>query len=95
ASFATVLSLGGGPQATTIELAIFQALSFDYDPGRAALLALLQMLCCLALVTLSQRLSNAIPAGSNGLSDWRNPEDSRGARVLDAVVIDAALLLIL
>jgi ABC-type Fe3+ transport system permease subunit len=28
-----VLSLGGGPQATTIELAIFQALSYDYDPG--------------------------------------------------------------
>ena len=27
ASFATVLSLGGGPQATTIELAIYQALS--------------------------------------------------------------------
>jgi thiamine transport system permease protein len=34
ASFATVLSLGGGPQATTIELAIYQALSFDYDPAR-------------------------------------------------------------
>jgi hypothetical protein len=33
ASFATVLSLGGGPQATTIELAIYQALSYDYDPG--------------------------------------------------------------
>ncbi len=29
ASFATVLSLGGGPKATTIELAIYQALSFD------------------------------------------------------------------
>ncbi|ADP10054.1 Thiamine ABC transport system, inner membrane component [Erwinia sp. Ejp617] len=95
ASFATVLSLGGGPQATTIELAIFQALSFDYDPGRAALLALLQMLCCLALVTLSQRLSKAIPAGSNSLGDWRNPQDSRGARVLDAMIIAAALLLIL
>jgi thiamine transport system permease protein len=39
ASFATVLSLGGGPQATTIELAIYQALSYDYDPG-AALLAI-------------------------------------------------------
>lgn len=36
ASFATVLSLGGGPQATTIELAIYQALSYDYDLGRAA-----------------------------------------------------------
>ena len=35
ASFATVLSLGGGPKATTIELAIYQALSFDYDPARA------------------------------------------------------------
>ncbi len=55
-SFATVLSLGGGPQATTIELAIY-GLSYDYDPGRAALLALVQMLCCLVLVLLSQRLS--------------------------------------
>ena len=50
ASFATVLSLGGGPQATTIELAIFQALSYDYDPGRAALLALIQLGCCVTLV---------------------------------------------
>jgi thiamine transport system permease protein len=56
ASFATVLSLGGGPQATTIELAIYQALSYDYDPGRAALLAIVQMVCCLGLVLLSQRL---------------------------------------
>ncbi|MBN0459438.1 hypothetical protein JTM49_35535, partial [Pseudomonas aeruginosa] len=55
ASFATVLSLGGGPKATTIELAIYQALSFDYDPARAAMLALIQMLCCLGLVLLSQR----------------------------------------
>jgi thiamine transport system permease protein len=55
ASFATVLSLGGGPQATTIELAIYQALSYDYDPGRAALLAMVQMVCCLGLVLLSQR----------------------------------------
>jgi thiamine transport system permease protein len=61
ASFATVLSLGGGPQATTIELAIYQALSYDYDPGRAALLAIVQMACCLVLVLLSQRLSKAIP----------------------------------
>lgn len=60
ASFATVLSLGGGPQATTIELAIYQALSYDYDPARAAMLALLQMVCCLGLVLLSQRLSKAI-----------------------------------
>ncbi|MHA4728306.1 thiamine/thiamine pyrophosphate ABC transporter permease [Escherichia coli] len=64
ASFATVLSLGGGPQATTIELAIYQALSYDYDPARAAMLALLQMVCCLGLVLLSQRLSKAIAPGT-------------------------------
>lgn len=95
ASFATVLSLGGGPQATTIELAIFQALSFDYDPGRAALLALLQMLCCLGLVMLSQRLSKVLPTGSDSLGGWRNPQDSRRARLLDGLFITAALLLIL
>ncbi|MBK0034288.1 thiamine/thiamine pyrophosphate ABC transporter permease ThiP [Erwinia sp. S43] len=95
ASFATVLSLGGGPRATTIELAIFQALSFDYDPGRAALLALLQMCCCLGLVLLSQRLNKAMPAGSDSLGGWRNPEDSRCARLLDGLTITLALLLIL
>ena len=59
ASFATVLSLGGGPQATTIELAIYRALSYDYDLGRAAMLALIQLSCCLGLVLISQRLSRA------------------------------------
>ncbi|AWQ20016.1 thiamine/thiamine pyrophosphate ABC transporter permease ThiP [Pantoea ananatis] len=95
ASFATVLSLGGGPQATTIELAIFQALSYDYDPGRAALLALIQLSCCLVLVLLSQRFSNAIPASSPQLHGWRDPQDSTLARVSDAAIIIFALLLLL
>ena len=95
ASFATVLSLGGGPQATTIELAIYQALSYDYDPGRAALLAMVQMACCLALVLLSQRLSKAIPAGSNQITGWRDPQDSLHSRVTDFILIALALLLLL
>lgn len=95
ASFATVLSLGGGPKATTIELAIFQALNFDYDPGRAALLAMIQMVCCLGLVMLSQWLSKAIPSGTASINGWRNPEDSGRAKVWDALLIFAALLLLL
>lgn len=95
ASFATVLSLGGGPKATTIELAIFQALSFDYDPGRAALLAMVQMGCCLGLVMLSQWLSKVIPAGSASVARWRNPEDSPLSRVADTLMIALALLLLL
>ncbi|WP_380182049.1 thiamine/thiamine pyrophosphate ABC transporter permease ThiP [Kalamiella sp. sgz302252] len=94
ASFATVLALGGGPKATTIELAIFQALNFDYDPGRAALLALLQMICCLGLVLLSQRLSKALPSGSASLQGWRDPQDSFGAKIIDAIMLTLALLLI-
>lgn len=95
ASFATVLSLGGGPQATTIELAIFQALSYDYDPARAALLALVQMLCCLGLVLLSQRLSKAIPVGANQLEGWRDLQDNLRRKLCDGTLIALALLLLL
>lgn len=42
-SFAVVLILGGGPAATTVELAIYQAFSFDFDLGKAAVLSALQL----------------------------------------------------
>lgn len=42
-SFAVALTLGGGPRATTVELAIYQAFRFDFDLGRAALLSLIQL----------------------------------------------------
>jgi thiamine transport system permease protein len=43
-SFAVVITLGGGPRATTIELAIYQAVRFEFDLGRAATLAGVQLL---------------------------------------------------
>ncbi|MCP2001661.1 membrane component of an ABC superfamily thiamine transporter [Buttiauxella ferragutiae ATCC 51602] len=95
ASFATVLSLGGGPQATTIELAIFQALSYDYDPARAALLAMVQMVCCLGLVLMSQRLSRAISAGVSQMQSWRDPQDNLRRKLCDGLLITLALLLLL
>lgn len=95
ASFATVLSLGGGPRATTIELAIYQALSYDYDPGRAAMLALIQMICCLGLVLLSQRLARAFPVGATHGSQWRNPQDTRWRRCVDGAVIFLAMALLI
>lgn len=42
-SFTLVLIFGGGPAATTIEVAIYQALRFDFNPERAVSLALLQV----------------------------------------------------
>lgn len=45
-SFAVVLTLGGGPAATTIELAIYQAVRFEFDLARAAGLAGVQVVLC-------------------------------------------------
>ncbi len=41
-SFAIVLTLGGGPKATTLELAIYQALKYDFNLSEALTLAWLQ-----------------------------------------------------
>jgi len=42
-SFAVALTLGGGPKATTVELAIYQAFRFDFDLGKATVLASVQL----------------------------------------------------
>lgn len=55
ASFAAVLTLGGGPQATTLEVAIYQSLRFDFDPSRAGALAVVQLALCAFLVALAGR----------------------------------------
>jgi thiamine transport system permease protein len=55
-SFTLVLTLGGGPAATTLEVAIYQALRFDFDPGRASLLTLLQVALTLGVVAALGRL---------------------------------------
>ncbi|MEL6234119.1 MAG: thiamine/thiamine pyrophosphate ABC transporter permease ThiP [Pseudomonadota bacterium] len=42
-SFAVALTLGGGPAASTLEVAIYEAVRFDFAPGRAAVLGALQL----------------------------------------------------
>ncbi|MDR0217342.1 MAG: thiamine/thiamine pyrophosphate ABC transporter permease ThiP [Enterobacteriaceae bacterium] len=95
ASFATVLTLGGGPAATTIELAIYQAIKYDYDLGQAALLALIQLFCCLGLVLLSQKLKGIISVGHSYQQQWHNPQDSWLKKLCDGGVIVLALLFLL
>jgi thiamine transport system permease protein len=60
-SFAVALTLGGGPAATTVELAIYQAIRFDFDLSKAALLALAQFALCGAALLASLRM--AAPSG--------------------------------
>lgn len=78
-SFAVVLTLGGGPRSTTLELAIYQSLRFDFDPIRAVVLALLQLALCalVALVTLRlQKLPEveiSLSVGTSGIPPARRP----------------------
>jgi len=55
-SFAIPLTLGGGPGSATFEVAIYQAIHFDVDFGRAAGLALLQIGAMALIVTLAAPL---------------------------------------
>jgi thiamine transport system permease protein len=94
-SFAVVLTLGGGPAATTVELAIYQAVRFDFDLGRAALLALVQFALCAAAVGLAWVLVR--PAGFGaGLDRGSQISGPPGWRIwTDAGVIVAAALLLI
>lgn len=67
-SFATVMALGGGPKATTIELAIYQAIKFDFDLQTGALLALWQMMLCGILAISIQQFATPIAATHGTLS---------------------------
>jgi len=92
-SFAVALILGGGPRATTVELAIYQAFRFDFDPGRAAVLAVLQFAVCVAAAVLAARMT--VPSGFGaGLDRTAERWDSRGrvARAGDAALIGVTAL---
>jgi thiamine transport system permease protein len=63
-SFAVVLTLGGGPAATTIELAIYQAVRFEFDLPRAAGLAVLQVVLCALAALAAFRFARAAGFGA-------------------------------
>ena len=95
-SFAVALALGGGPRATTVELAIYQAFRFDFDLSRAALLGALQLALGAGAALLAMRL--ALPWGFGAGLDRAVPRwDSAGAglRAQDAVAIALACAFLL
>ena len=63
-SFAIVLTLGGGPRASTMEVAIFQAIRFDADLPRAGLLALIELGLCLAVGLACRSLAQRMDVGA-------------------------------
>ena len=95
-SFSVALTMGGGPRATTVELAIYQAFRFDFDMGRAAMLALVQFGLCAAAGVLAWRVS--LPSGLGGGMDrpvQRFDTGALGLRLWDgALIVSGALFLL-
>lgn len=95
-SFAVVLTLGGGPAASTLEVAIFQALRFDFDLGRAVILALVQLVLGVALLAGAQRLTRRLGVAPTAQRPQARPDvQAPLGRLGDAAAIAAAALLVL
>jgi len=81
--------LGGGPQASTLEVAIYEAARLDFDLGRAAALSLLQLaVCALVLLVLARfPMEWAAGRGAGGMGGRIRPDRSaRSARLADLAV---------
>lgn len=106
-SFAIVMTLGGGPRATTIEVAIYQALRFDFDITQALALACIQLAICLALTLFSTLFKHHADIGfqsvagsghkphTRALADHRILWNARIHRVANHLLIVAACTFVL
>lgn len=88
-SFAVALVLGGGPRATTLELAIYQAFRFDFDLGRAAMLAGIQLVLVALATALALRFGGVVQglAGGQGRPALRPEAAHPLLRLWDAALI--------
>ena len=94
-SFTLVLLLGGGPAATTLEVAIYQALRFDFDPQRAIALSVLQIAVTAVLLGLLAFLpSPEAEIASLGRPVRRFDGKRVGVRLWDGAAIIFAVLLV-
>ena len=95
-SFTLVLILGGGPGATTLEVAIFQALRFDFDPPRAIWLAVIQITLTTAALLLL-RLIGGEDERSQLLAIGHDRPDASGTagRIADIALIVLAAAFVL
>lgn len=92
-SFTLVLILGGGPAATTLEVAIYQALRFDFDPARAVMLSLLQIVVTVAILGAMTLFRSPDDHGlTSGRTLRRIDGQMPAARWVDAALLSAAAL---
>lgn len=97
-SFAVALTLGGGPRATTVELAIYQAFRFEFDLATVTRLALIQLglSSVAALITLRIAVGAGFGKGLGRKVLSRPDAATPGLRLWDGgvLVLAAAFLLV-
>ncbi len=93
-SFAVVLSLGGGPKSTTLEVAIYQSLRFDFDPALAVILSLLQLGISILLALLAAKLTYK-PDVEAVLTTVNSEIPQSSNKLILAVLIGGATLFVL
>jgi thiamine transport system permease protein len=94
-SFTIVLTLGGGPRATTLEVAIYQSLRFDFDPTRAVTLTILQIALTMAVVAALMRLGANITGDANlPIAPRRYVTVSMQETAFNSVLLALALLFV-
>ena len=94
-SFTLVLTLGGGPAASTLEVAIYQALRFDFDPPRAIALSALQIaVTALLLLVLRWLTPPVTEALTTGRPVRRFDGGSPLSVLTDAVIVALAALFV-
>jgi thiamine transport system permease protein len=94
-SFTIVLTLGGGPRATTLEVAIYQALRFDFDPARAVALTLLQIaLTAAAVLALTRLGADTVGDANLPVAPRRYLSVGTGETVINVLLIGLALLFV-
>ncbi|SMH57395.1 thiamine/thiamine pyrophosphate ABC transporter permease [Mesorhizobium australicum] len=95
-SFTLVLTLGGGPAATTLEVAIYQSLRFDFEPARAVALTVVQVALTVAAVLVLSRLGADATGDANlPIAGRRMSSAGIAASILDGALIGLAALFVL
>jgi thiamine transport system permease protein len=93
-SFTLVLVLGGGPNAATLEVAIYQSLTYDLDLARAAALTLIQIaLAGAALGALALTGISPIFSTEGARSRW-SPALAGNEKIAAAAIITFSALFV-
>jgi len=101
-SFAVALTLGGGPRSTTLELAIYQSVRFDFDLARAATLGLVQLGLALAAGLAAWALAGAVQIGGGldrrvvmpGAGGWRRWADMAWLALVAAFLLTPLAMIV-